>query len=173
MEQEARVGDGTVVIVANHHYECCGGPPNLTAEKAYTAYFENDYGEQLVFQYDHKQKKGTLWHGDCGWEKPVEVMAGASTLVLSDEEREWLQLVWQVATRRESKEFQVRSRVALTRAWIAEYDNILSLPDLHVGLMRGVAKAKKKLEEEEGDLTKLLVDVQAEEAAGHDHPRSG
>ena len=90
-----------VLTVPNHHIEACGKPPGLIASEVYTAYFENDYGEQLVFTYDWKQRKGTLWHGDWSWERPIEVLAGGCPgMILSHEERVWLRLVWQVATRK-------------------------------------------------------------------------
>lgn len=89
----------TVLTVPNHHAEGCGEPPGLIAKDHYTAYFENQFGEQLIFTYDRAKKEGKLWHGDCGWDAPIEVFAGdAVETVLSNEERAWLKLVWTVAT---------------------------------------------------------------------------
>ncbi len=94
-----KVAPGNVLTVANRHYDFCGKPPDLTAAKDYTSYFENDYGEQLVFQYNRETEMGILWHGDIGWQ-PLHVKNGyPSGWRLSDEEREWLALVWRVATR--------------------------------------------------------------------------
>lgn len=89
-----------VLTVPNRHCEACGPPPGLIATAdQYTAYFENQVGEQLVFTYDRVKKEGTLWHGDYSWEHPVEVVAGNADLILSDEEALWLKLVWEVATK--------------------------------------------------------------------------
>ncbi|MFW6125492.1 MAG: hypothetical protein ACOC58_00140 [Chloroflexota bacterium] len=163
----AKVWKGTVLTIANRHFECCGRPPDLRADQAYTAYFENHHGEQLVFQYDPKEKRGTLWHGDYSWEQPVEVMAGSTTMVMSDEEREWLHLVWTVATRHEPREFQLRSSLALAHAWMAVYDNLLSHPDFKDDSQtrRYISKQKAKLGRRESRLMKMLVEAQAEDAA--------
>jgi len=90
----------TVLTIPNRHIEGCGKPPGLIAKDQYTAYFENQFGEQLVFTYDRVEKKGRLWHGDYGWDTPIEVFAGdALGVTLSNEEREWIKLVWIVATK--------------------------------------------------------------------------
>ena len=87
-----------VLTVPNHHLSMCGSPPNLIAEGNYTGYFENKYGEQLVFQYNHKTQKGTLWHGDYSWEQPQEVINGTLyELILNGEEAKWLSLIWATA----------------------------------------------------------------------------
>jgi len=91
---------GAVLLVLNHHIKSCGVPPELVAKDCYTGYFEGCCGDQLVFQYDRKTKIGTLWHGDCNWGKPVQVIDGKVPLVLDQEERTWLMLVWLVATRK-------------------------------------------------------------------------
>ena len=166
--KQLKVWGGTVLTVPNGHYECCGKPPELQAkDNCYTAYFENDYGEQIVFQYHYKTKKGTLWHGDFGWDTPVEVMGGGTTMIMNEGEREWLRLVWRVATRHESKEFQLRSALDLVNAHITIYDELLARPEF-VGdtpTQRGFGKVKKKLEKQKEDLTDQLIEVQVEDAA--------
>jgi len=165
--EKPKVWEGTVLTVPNYHYECCGKPPDLNTKDSYTAYFENDYGEQIVFQYNYKTKKGMLWHGDYSWEHPVEVMGGGTTMIMSSEEREWLGLVWKVATRHESKEFQLRSSLDLVNALKVIYDELLAHPQF-VGdsfMQRNFLKTKKKLEKQEKALADELIKVQVEDAA--------
>jgi hypothetical protein len=151
MEERPRVWEGTVLTVPNRHYEVCGKPPELQAKSCYTAYFENDYGEQLVFQYDYKTKQGTLWHGDYSWEEPVQVMGGGTTMILSEEEREWLQLVWRVATRGETREFQLRSALELVSAHKTIYNELVARPEFSgdTWMRRSFSKMKKRLDKEE------------------------
>ena len=74
-----------------------GDEPNT-----YHSYFENAYGEQLIFAYNRETKQGRLWHGDAGWEKAYSVVHGrVPDLILSKEEQIWLQVCWQT-THRES-----------------------------------------------------------------------
>ena len=90
----------TVLTVINKHIKQCGPPPNLTTGGKYTAYFENEHGEQLVFQFDKVSKTGILWHGDYSWEYPLDVVNGiVSIIILSATELAWLKLVWDVAAR--------------------------------------------------------------------------
>lgn len=63
-----------------------------------------------------------LWHGDFSWERPIEVMAGGTTLTLSREEREWVRLMWAPATRAEAKAFQLRSAIGLVNDYKAMFD---------------------------------------------------
>ena len=173
MSQEVskpRVWEGTVLTVPNRHYECCGKPPDLNAKDGYTAYFENDYGEQVVFQYDYKSKEGTLWHGDFSWEKPVPVMGGGTTMIMSEEEREWLRLVWRVATRGETKEFQLRSTLDLVNAHKAIYDELLSHPEFtgNAFMQRSFSRHKKKLEKQVKALIDQLIEVQIKDTAGEE-----
>jgi len=127
-----------------------GKPPDLIAKGCYTAYFENQYGEQLVFQYDYKAKEGTLWHGDYSWEEPVQVMGGGTTMILGEEEREWLHLVWCVATTGESREFQLQSALELINSHKAIYDELIARPEFakDTFMQRGFSKTKRKLEKE-------------------------
>lgn len=165
--KELKVWEGTVLSVPNHHYECCGKPPELVATGCYTAYFENDYGEQMVFQYNYKEKKGVLWHGDCGWEESFPVMAGGTTIIISDEEREWLRLVWGVATRGESEEFQLRSALSLVNAQKAVFDELLARPEFanDTHMRQAFSKTKRKLEKEEKVLIAQLIEAQVGKVA--------
>jgi len=99
--EEAIRDHSTVLTVLNFHVEGAEHPPGLIAKGKgqYTAYFENEYGEQLVFVYDRKAKEGSLWHGDYSWAHPIEVRDGAAPdIILTVEEKMWLTLVWAVAT---------------------------------------------------------------------------
>jgi len=164
MTENLKVIDGVVLTVPNRHYEGCGKPPELKAEGCYTAYFENDYGEQMVFQYDYTTKKGTLWHGDYSWDSPVEVMGGGTTLVMGEEDRAWLQLVWRVATKRETKEFHARSILTLVNAHKAIYDGLLTRPEFAgKDEQRAFLKIKRKLEKQAKALTGELIATQIDE----------
>src|SRR4030081_526599 len=67
-------GDAGLVFAAdNKHHERCGPPPRLrnTANPGlYHGYFENRYGEQLVFAFDRATRTGTVSGGDLGWDDP-------------------------------------------------------------------------------------------------------
>jgi hypothetical protein len=167
-KSKVEVGEGMVLTVPNHHIEMSGKPPGRVATGCYTAYFENDYGEQLLFQYDYKEKKGTLWHGDYSWEEPLPVMGGGTTLTMSEEEREWLGLVWRVATRHETKEFQLRSALDLVNAHKTIFDNLLARPEFagDAFMRRTFLRTRNRLEKEAKALTDELGEAQIEEATG-------
>jgi hypothetical protein len=89
-------------VVSNHHFACSGSPPIVDGDtpKTYHSYFENRYGEQLIFAYSYETRQGVLWHGDAGWEQAYPVVDGNVTdLVLTVEEQLWLQICWQAAHR--------------------------------------------------------------------------
>lgn len=91
-----------VLTVRNRHIADCGIPPSLNAgEVFFCSYFENDYAEQLVIVL--KDTGAWLYHGDIGWETPIEIVNGclARDFVLSDEEREWLALCWKQIEKRQ------------------------------------------------------------------------
>jgi len=161
-------GEGRVLTVTNRHIKGSGEPPDLKADEVYTAYFENDYREQLVFQYDSKEKKGTLWHGDYGWEDPVDVMAGATTLILSQEEQTWLALVWRVATRRESNEFHILSEVDLNQAQIKVYEDLLTHPTFQDDewVQEAFKRSIESLRRQREKLRKRLADALSQEGRG-------
>jgi len=163
---EPKVWEGIVLTVPNCHYECCGKPPGLNSKDGYTAYFENKYGDQMMFQYNYKTKKGTLWHGDYGWDHPVEVMGGGTTMIMGEEEQEWLRLVWRVATRGESKEFQLRSSLDLVNAHKAIYEELLVHPQFadSKDMLRHFTKTLKNLEKQAKLLSDQIVEAQIEEA---------
>jgi hypothetical protein len=102
-----------VLTIQNKHLKECGQPPNLINKDCYIGYFENDYGEQLVFKFDYTKKHCTLYHGDCGWDNPIIlqgqpirkkffniVPSKENSIVISDEEYEWLSMVYKQAMKR-------------------------------------------------------------------------
>jgi hypothetical protein len=89
----------SVLIIENRHVKV---PPLVlhNLPDFYTGYFENEYGEQLVFAFDLKRNVGLLWHGDNDWEATVVQETGLTSLILSQEERDWLGIVNDVARKR-------------------------------------------------------------------------
>ena len=67
-------GDAGLVFTAhNTHHERCGAPPRLRNTDnpgLYYGYFENRYGEQVVFTFDRATGTGTVSGGDLGWGDP-------------------------------------------------------------------------------------------------------
>ena len=168
MSDQMKVWEGTILTIPNYHVVSCGKPPELMAGGSrYTAYFENDYGEQLVFRYDHKTRKGTLWHGDYTCEEPVAVMGGGTTMIMGEEEREWLRLVWRVATRHETREFQLRSALELVNAHKAIYGGLLARPEFKddTWMQRSFRKTVRKLEKEEKSILEELQRLEGVEEA--------
>ncbi len=93
-------GDAPLFQVRNHHSANCGASPHVDDVDTgqYLGYFENQYGEQALFIYDHEANKAVLYLGDAGWETPHAVVDGAvPDLILSDTERLWLRACWQAA----------------------------------------------------------------------------
>lgn len=162
------IGKRSVLTIANHHIKRCGKAPDLKADKVYTGYFENNYREQLVFQYDAVQKKGTLWHGDYSWEHPVEVMAGQTILIIGQEEQTWLALVWSIATSHESKEFHLLSELALNQARIKQVEELLAHPSFQQDdhLRKSFIKQRAALDRQGKKLRGRLVEAQVENVAG-------
>lgn len=132
-DSEPRVLHEPLFMMHNHHYETCGKPPFITDEAGTAkrcAYFQNGYGEQLVFVYDIEEKQGMLYHGDTGWENPCRLIDGAAPgLVLSDVEQMWLIACWCAATgaditqtiRRASAQYAQAARDAELRvAWLKQ-----------------------------------------------------
>lgn len=89
-----------LLSIHNHHVAECGDPPIITDEATYVGYFENALGEQWIFTYDHETMKAELRDGDIGWNNVHEIRDGqARGLILSSEERLWLQACWAAAGR--------------------------------------------------------------------------
>jgi hypothetical protein len=64
--------------VSNGHGPDCGQPPSIDGNKPNCrySYFQNEYGEQAIFEYNLETKVGTFWMGDDGWNEPHIVRDG-------------------------------------------------------------------------------------------------
>ena len=73
-------GDARLVFSAHDtHHERCGAPPRLRNTDnpgLYYGYFENRYGEQLVFTFDRATGTGTVSGGDLSWGDPKAFTRG-------------------------------------------------------------------------------------------------
>lgn len=89
-----------ILQISNHHTASCGTPPQMEERVGqYLGYFENQYGEQMIFVLDRRSGTGQLYAGDAGWETPYEVVDGvAKELILTPEEALWLRACWKAAT---------------------------------------------------------------------------
>ena len=95
------MGDRPPILqISNHHTASCGTPPRIEERAGqYLGYFENEYGEQMIFVFDWRSGTGRLYAGDAGWETPYEVVDGvAKELILTPEERLCLWACWEAAT---------------------------------------------------------------------------
>jgi hypothetical protein len=87
--------------VTNGHSSDCGSPPNIDGDTPHRrySYFQNEHGEQAIFEYNMETKTGTLWMGDAGWDEPQTVIGGrVPELVLTPSEALWLSACWYAAT---------------------------------------------------------------------------
>jgi len=94
-----------VMRVTNHH--ASAAPVIEQRLGRYLGYFENKFGEQLVFVHEDGEPDATVFLGDVGWESRRVSDAGglpdAGDLVLNEEERAFLIACWiATAPRRES-----------------------------------------------------------------------
>ena len=64
----------------------------------YLAYFENRFGEQLVFVHEDGELDATVFHGDIDWEPrrviDAKGLPDVGDLVLDEEERVFLAACW-------------------------------------------------------------------------------
>jgi len=78
-------------------------------------YFENKFGEQLVFVHEDGELDATVFGGDVGWEpRRVRDAAGlpdVGDLVLNEEERAFLTACW-IATAWRREDAQTAHRAA-------------------------------------------------------------
>jgi hypothetical protein len=155
-EPEPRVLHEPLFAMRNHHYETSGKPPFITDEgnpgKRF-AYFENELGEQLLFTYDAGQQQGTLYHGDCGWDTPYNIVDGAvPDLVLAPVEKLWLVTCWCAATGAD-----IPQTIKQADAQYAQANRDAALH---------VARLQRQAAETGKDILELLEDEDAEDAAG-------
>ena len=90
------VQDSEFLRVRNHHVTAA--PEIGERPGRYLGYFENKFGEQLVFVHEDGELDATVFHGDVGWE-PRRVRDGGGLpdvgdLVLNEEERAFLTACW-------------------------------------------------------------------------------
>lgn len=73
-------------------------PPIDLVKHDYISYFENEYGEQLIFVYLKRDATATLYHSDCNWEAYNVTDGKAPEIVLDMQEQLWLAGCWWAAT---------------------------------------------------------------------------
>ncbi|MEQ8786235.1 MAG: hypothetical protein RIC55_08045 [Pirellulaceae bacterium] len=128
MQADCKRTPGILLEVRNNH----GTPTPTIRPKAgeYSAYFENEFGEQWCLTISKNRTRGILRGGDVDW-TPHEIRNNRieSGIILSDQEFAWLSLSWKTATGRELtpppmqrlKEFlrgpSVESEVLNLEAW--------------------------------------------------------
>ncbi len=97
------VHEDELLRVGNRH---AAAPTIEERPGRYLGYFENKFGEQLVFVHEAGELAATLFHSDVAWE-PRRVtdasgLPGVGDLVLNEEERAFLMACWiSTAWRRE------------------------------------------------------------------------
>ena len=82
--------------LTNHH--ASAAPAIEQRPGRYLGYFENKFGEQLVFVYDDGEPDATVFLGDVDWE-PRRVsdpggLPDTGDLVLNEEERAFVSACW-------------------------------------------------------------------------------
>lgn len=86
--------------IRNHHAASGGEPPDFDAmlSRCYLGYFENRYGEQWIFLMDQETGKSSLYGGNLGWDKEIEVINGrVRDIHLGQPEQLWLRGCWAAA----------------------------------------------------------------------------
>jgi hypothetical protein len=90
----ARKADARAAVQGpNHHTAACGAPPAVDGDATgtYVGYFENEYGEQAIYTYEHETGEATIRMGDGGWHDAYRVNDGqAEGLLLGKTETIWL-----------------------------------------------------------------------------------
>ena len=98
----AGVYEDELLRVSNHHVTAA--PAIEERPGRYLGYFENKFGEQLVFMHDDGELDATVFHGDVDWERRrVRDASGppdVGDLVLGEEERAFLTACWLATTLR-------------------------------------------------------------------------
>jgi hypothetical protein len=83
------VHEDELMHLTNHH--ASAAPPIEQRPGRYVGYFENRFGEQLVFVHDDGEPDSTVFLGDVEWEPRRVSDAGglpdAGDLILNEEER--------------------------------------------------------------------------------------
>jgi hypothetical protein len=107
-----RVREGELLRVRNRHV---GALAIDERSGRYLGYFENKFGEQLVFMHEDGELDATVLHGDVDWEpRPVRDASGlpdVGDLVLNEEEHVFLMACW-IATAWRHGDAQTARRAA-------------------------------------------------------------
>jgi hypothetical protein len=89
------VDEDELLRVSNRH---AAAPAIEERPGRYLGYFENKFGEQLVFMHEDGELDATVFHGDVAWEpRRVTDASGlpdVGDLVLGEEERAFLSACW-------------------------------------------------------------------------------
>jgi hypothetical protein len=108
-----RVREGELLRVSNHHAAAA-----LAIEERpgrYLGYFQNKFGEQLVFVHDDGELDATVFHGDVDWVPRRVRDAGGlpdvGDLVLGEEEHAFLTACW-IATAWRREDARLARRAA-------------------------------------------------------------
>jgi hypothetical protein len=88
--------DEELMRLSNHHASLA--PVIEERPGRYLGYFENNFGEQLVFVYDDGEADAVVLLGDVGWE-PCRVsdaggLPNAGDVILNDEELAFVSACW-------------------------------------------------------------------------------
>jgi hypothetical protein len=88
--------DEELVRLSNHHASLA--PVIGERPGRYLGYFENRFGEQLLFVYDDGESDAVVLLADVGWE-PCRVsdaggLPDAGDVILNDEERAFVSACW-------------------------------------------------------------------------------
>jgi hypothetical protein len=80
--------------ITNFHPDA--GPSVDHVPETYIGYFENAYGEQLIFVHHQGESQATLFHSDLGWQP--QAVTGKDWprhgVILAAEEATWLDACW-------------------------------------------------------------------------------
>jgi hypothetical protein len=90
------VHEDELMRLSNHH--ASAAPAIEQRPGRYLGYFENKFGEQLVFVHDDGEPDAMVFLGDVDWESRRVSDAGglpdAGDLILNEEERAFLSACW-------------------------------------------------------------------------------
>jgi len=98
----ACVHEDELMRLTNHH--ASAAPAIERRPGRYLGYFENRFGEQLVFVHDDGERDAMVFLGDVDWEprrvSDVGGLPDAGDLILNEEERAFVMACWIATARR-------------------------------------------------------------------------
>jgi hypothetical protein len=93
----AGVHEDELLRVSNRHAPA-PAPAVDERQGRYLGYFENKFGEQLVFVHEDGELDATVFHGDVDWEprrvRDASGLPDVGDLALNEEERAFLTACW-------------------------------------------------------------------------------